>query len=615
MRALPAEPSAGGAALQVHLGDSLLAGEDRGSLFGHVEGSMRLVTPEEREILIPVEFVRRDGFADRMRRLVDAAASRRPLPPAVLHGVPRQRREDLLRSRDELEAAIGEEGNSVWTWYAVNIAAPHLLSERKVDRIVANPPWVKLAHIQEPVRKRAMEKLGERLGLQAGGKQSPHLDIASFFVLRARELYLNAPKSDPAVWLVKKSALRAGHWRLFRKKHERTLSQSVDLETLLPFGGGDARRCCLLMEQLQLANQPLRQVRQRPPEGQRALERVPRLEARLRSLPEAPGRPKRPKPEDLWPAVRPRLQFAAVPDSLPQARSGYRPADFKQGATVVPHVLLVAERSSPSFGRIRVRTLKSQHPPWSEIPQQEVEIPKQWLSKLYRSVEMLPFVASSGNTQAIIPVDRQRELDLESATSEAAWRHLNKIYEQHRGQGKSTPRTLARQIDFAGKLSSQPRLRTSARRMVLYPTSGDIMRAARSAAGSGFVDNTLYWHDAGSETEAGYLVSLLNAPSLQRAFRESRTSGRHFHLHPWRRVPVPRYDSGDIRHARLADLCEHAEEAARVAAEEAQAKFPNAGTSKLSSAVRGRLEAEGIFRSIDEMAAQLLPDQAETEPH
>ena len=638
MRVLPAEPSAGESALRVHLGDSLLAAEDRGSLFGHVEGSMRLVTPEEREILIPVEFVKQDGFADSMRRLVDAAGSGDPLPRAVLNQIPKERREELKRSRDELEAAIGEEGNSVWTWYAVNIAAPHLLSERKVDRIVANPPWVQLAHIQEPGRKRAMEGLGARLGLQAGGKQSPHLDIATFFVLRTRELYLNAPGSDPAAWLVKRSALRAGHWELFRKKHKSTLGQSVDLEQIQPFGGGDARKCCLLLEHLRLAERTTETSRLEAHQSApaEAPANVPHLEARLRPQPgsrrghsESPrsgelwpgaggqggrrtdGHPKKPRSGELWPVVRGRLEFAAVPDPLPQAPSGYGPEDFRQGATIVPHVLLLVERTAPAFGRVRVRTQKSKHRPWSDLLPQEVELPKQWLSKLYRSVGMLPFVASSVATRAIIPVDEQGDLDLDSSLEEPGWETLDAIYQELRGKGKNTPRTLARQIDFAGKLSSQPRDRTSDRRMVLYPKSGDIMRAARTLTGDGFVSDTMYWHVTETKREAGYLVSILNAPCLRRAFAESKESGRDFHLHPWRKVPIPRFDGRNRWHVRLAELCERAEEAAEVAVLEAKRQFANAGQAKLSNAVRERLKFDGIFRSIDMAAARLLPSQAE----
>ncbi len=603
MRVLPTEPSAGGSALRVHLGDSLLLAEDRGSLFGHMEGSMRLVTPEDREILLPVEFVKQDGFADSMRRLANAAANGDPFPCAVLNRVPKERREDLKRSRDELEAAIGEEGNSVWTWYAVNIAAPHLLSERKVDRIVANPPWVALSGIQEPGRKRAMEELAKRMGLQAGGKQAPNLDIATFFVLRSRELYLNAPGSDPAIWLVKKSALRAGHWERFREKQQKALAQSVGLESLQPFGGGDARRCCLLMEHVRLSAAPARAHHRVPAD-------TPRLEARLRLVADGYGHPKKPKPEESWSAVRQRIQFQAVPDLLPQMPSDYGPREFRRGATIVPHVLVIAEEAFPqAFKRISARTRKSLHSPWNGVAPQDIEIPKRWLSNMYRSPNMLPFVASTRITQAIVPVDEQGNLMLDSASQEPAWETLDGIYRKFRGKGKNTPRTLAKRVDYGRALSVQPRERASDRRMVLYPKSGDIMRAARTQPGGGFADDTLYWYVAGSADEAGYLAALLNAPCLQRAFLESRESGRHFDLHLWRKVPIPRYDSRNKWHVKLAALCERAEKSAQVVAEAEKGKSANAGQVKLSSAVRARLKADGIFRSIDRAAQRLLPNQ------
>ena len=239
---------------------------------------------------------------------------------------------------------------------------------------------------------------------------------------------------------------------------------------------------------------------------------------------------------------------------------------------------------------------------------QDVEIPQEWLSRLYLSRDMLPFIDSLGTTQAIIP------LDLDSALDELAWESLDEIYRRHRGRGRSTPKTLARQIDFAGKLSSQPRHRASERSMVLYPKSGDIMRAARTQAGGGFVDHSLYWLVAGSADEAAYLTALLNAPCLERAFAESRKSGRDFHQHPWRKVPIPKYNAGDSSHVKLARLCGRAEGVAEAAAAQAKGKFPAAGRTKLSQVVRQRLAADGILRDTGEIAARLLPDQAVTSP-
>ena len=610
MRAFPAEPSAGESALRLHLGDSLLTGEDRTSLFGHVKGSMRLVTPQDREILIPVEFVEQDGFAESMRRLVEAAASGEPVPRAVLNRIPKERRQDLQRSRDELEAAIGAEGNSVWTWYAVNVAAPHLLSDRKIDRIVANPPWVALSGIQEPERKRTMERLAKNMGLQAGGKQAPNLDIATFFVLRSRELYLNAPETDPAVWLVKKSALRAGHWKRFREKHGKTLAQTVDLESLQPFGGGDARRCCLLLEHRGLVERSKIEVSLTV--DQRTSAETPRLEARLRSLSNGEEQPRKPQSLEHWATVRDRIQFQAVPAPLPQEPSDYTEA-FKRGAAIFPHVLLVAEEVFPqAYQRIRVRTRKSLHSPWNEVAPKDIEIPKRWLSTLFRSPDTLLFVASARITRAIIPLDEHGNLDLHSALEEPGWESLDGTYRRLCGKGENTPQTLAEQIDFAGKLSAQPQYRTFDKRMVLYPKSGDVMRAARTQVGNGFADDTLYWHVAGSEEEAGYLTALLNAPYLLRGFIESRESGRHFDLHPWRKVPIPRFDSKNGQHVVLAELCGRAEEVARELAAEVIARLPNASQPKLSNEVRAGLERQGILLAIDSIAKQLLPSQAAT---
>ena len=253
-----------------------------------------------------------EGFADSMRRIVGAAIAGKPVPPAVLNKVQESRHADLRKCRDKLAAVISDEGNSVWTWYAVNIAAPRLLAERKVDRIVANPPWVKLSGIQERERKRAMEVLGKLLSLQEGGKQSPHLDIAAFFVLHARELYLADPQRDPAVWLVKKSALSAGHWKLFRKQHKGTLTQSVDLERLQPFGGGDARRCCLLMEHREVRADGLGKA---PQKGSA------RLEAHLNPPPLFLGRRRRSHPQmNLGPQFVPELSLDRHPSRCRKRR-------------------------------------------------------------------------------------------------------------------------------------------------------------------------------------------------------------------------------------------------------------------------------------------------------
>ena len=146
--------------------------------------------------------------------------------------------------------------------------------------------------------------------------------------------------------------------------------------------------------------------------------------------------------------------------------------------------------------------------------------------------------------------------------------------------------------------------------MVLYPGSGDNMRGARTHAGGAVVDSTLYWLVARTEAEAGYLVALLNAECLRRAFSECKESGRHFNLFPWRKVPIPKFDRGKEKHNRLAVLCSIAEKIAERRVEKELKTRPDLGQPGLSKAVRDAVRKSRSGREIERLAAQLLPKQA-----
>ena len=213
--------------------------------------------------------------------------------------------------------------------------------------------------------------------------------------------------------------------------------------------------------------------------------------------------------------------------------------------------------------------------------------------------------------EAIIPVGSDGELTDAPGRACPFWRKLDEIYDAHKGKGGGTPGSLIGQFDYSRALSSQPLRPQRGRRMVLYPASADIMRAARTHAGVAVVDSTLYWVTVQSEAEAGYLVALLNAGCLRRAFFESKESGRHFHLHPWRKVPIPRFDKRIRKHSRLAELCTAAERivASRVRAE--LVERPKLGQPGLSKAAREALQESKEGKEIERIAARLLPDQAD----
>ena len=151
---------------------------------------------------------------------------------------------------------------------------------------------------------------------------------------------------------------------------------------------------------------------------------------------------------------------------------------------------------------------------------------------------------------------------------------------------------------------------TRGKALVLHPKSGDRMRAARHKAGHGIVDDSLYWYRARTAAEAAYLTVLLNAGCLQQAYADSRASGRHFDLQPWRKVPIPLYDETIALHNQIAALCVRAETIAARTVNEELSERANKGQITLSKAVRIALSDSGIDAAMNDKARQLLPDHA-----
>lgn len=437
----------------------------------------------------------------------------------------------------------------------------------------------------------------EGQNLWEGGRNAPHFDIAQLFIHRCRTLFMQDMNDDSAGWLVKRSALGASHWQKFRNLHSRRLEnriQTVDLDGLKPFGGGDARRCCLILENVRMETTDSDTLRAVELPSGRSLDSFERLHG-----------------------LGDVLRFEPTPDPIEQAPSGYldekgKPV-FRQGATIVPHVLTLVDgrEEGQAHDSCRVRTRRSQHAPWNAIEPRTGEVPSTWLTPVLRSGQLLPFTILNEN-EFIIPIDQNGRLHENPGIECGFWDELERIYREYRGKGQNTPQTLISRMNYNQNLSSQlPLIPNQVRSLVLYPTSGDIMRATRSI--TRIIDSSVYYKSFEKPEEAAFLVGLLNAPSLRMAFRESRSSGRDFHQYPWRRIPIPVFNPDNDLHHQVAGLTEEAENAAEDLIQGIleglfEGKQPP-GQIDLSSRIRDRLNKEGITTRLDGVASRLLPNQ------
>ena len=253
-----------------------------------------------------------------------------------------------------------------------------------------------------------------------------------------------------------------------------------------------------------------------------------------------------------------------------------------------------------------VETAPSNKRPWNKVRTQTGTVPEKWLRTLLTSNDLFPFAVAAGLPRTIVPVTGSNRLHPAPEQEAGFWATLERIYEEHKGQGRSSPRSLMARIDFNKELSRQIKMVESTwKRLVLHPTSGDIMRAARTTPGTAVIQHTIHCFLADTVNEAAFLVGVLNAPALTRAFSEARTSGRHFTNSPWRAIPIPHYDPDDTAHREIVRITKSAEKTAEKCLSEQRNRRGQVGTS---NEIRQTLTEKGLFGHLDDAVSRVLPD-------
>lgn len=125
------------------------------------------------------------------------------------------------------------------------------------------------------------------------------------------------------------------------------------------------------------------------------------------------------------------------------------------------------------------------------------------------------------------------------------------------------------------------------------------MKAGRTV---GVVPGDNVYHIAvQDESEAKYLCCILNATALSDAFAAARESDRDFHLHPWRKITVRRYDRKNELHRKIAACCRPLEKLA------ASMLRDGWGTMKQGKEIRKVLAESDAMVQLNELVRKLLP--------
>ena len=606
LRALPVDPPNGINSINVVQGDSLIYSRSGMTLENQENVPYYLVeTPMHRLLGIPVAWTDQESFADDLRRFVLAANSvpSKPMPVGIALGLSDEDAQMIENTFQTLIEVCRDEKDSVWGWYFQNIVGPSKLRRRKVNRILANPPWVRMSHIQTPERKTELEALANELNFWGHGKSNSSFDISSMFVKRCALNYLS-PGGGLAAWLLHQAALAGTNWTNVRNDPyvRAGAVEHIDLGKVRhkPF----SVESCIWIQthkpefaDRQASDDLESQPAETPTKILTNLEGLPRLQSHT-----------------AWEDVQELTKLIDASSKLPKAKSDYFSEDdrprFRMGATLRPYCLVKIEPGSLQVANdlASFTTAKSSKKPWADKGVLNGRnVPTSWIRESMFSDNLFPFTVSRESDKVVAPLGEGGLYD-DQAENNAFWVNADSVWRNGRGKGRNTPATLWNQINYQNKLTRQTSLQSvgEALRKVIYNKSGRIgIRAARIYPHI-IANDSLYDFTCATESEAAYLVALLNADCLQEAYLQSKTSVRHFDLHLWSAVPIPRYDSSNPEHVQLADLCRQAEVAAEFVRDTLP---PGAGQIKVSAAIHQQLRSQGIAQSIDATTRKVVGEE------
>jgi len=492
----------------------------------------------------------------------------------------------------------------IWGFVARNLARPVWLSqeERRMDVVIGNPPWLSYRHMERITQQRFREEC-QRRGLWAGGQVATHQDLSGYFFVRCVELYLK--QTGTIAFVMPYAAMTRQQFEGFRSgnygsKRGRAVTQVYatvqfsqawalrdDVQPLFPVPS------CVLFGQHGGASGPVL-----PPTVMAASRTLPRRDASMDEANEAL----------TWHEIRWPTGYDDDGSFSP-----YRD-QFRNGATIFPRVLCTVELVSdipfganPDAPLVESRRTSQEKSPWKNLQSLRGNIEREFLRPLYLGESVAPFRLLEP-VLSVIPFEEtsNRLLDADLADRAgyielARWlTDTERLWALH-GRGGMT---FTQQIDYYGKLRAQFPI-TPLR--VVYSKAGAFPAAALVYDVRGVIENRLYWLAVDDESEAKYLLAVLNSETARERTEHLQSRGQ-WGARDFDKVilslPIARYDATNGLHGEVVSAAQHALEVAAAVELREGTHFV-----KARRLIREALKRDGVLQRIDELVAALLGNQ------
>lgn len=447
---------------------------------------------------------------------------------------------------DALDALQRDGRNGIWAFVLRNSYRPGLVAGL-FNGLVSNPPWLALSKIADNPYKAALRKRAENYGIKPPGPSHLHIELATIFLLHAVERYLRPSGSIGCV--LPETVLSGHHHNPFRAGAFLNGSKPVPLsvDELWRVEKGTFKNEAIVLFGKKIARGTLAPS---PIPGQ---------------LVSPSG-----KTSSFFNKVEQgnRIAWSDRTPSGSGAVGFFQPAEFRQGADIMPRTLIFHETAPSASGQwslgpinrqtSQIRYLVSDAKKLKDFALPSCVVTDRFVFDVLMSNHLTPFDVVRP-AKGLLPIEKADDgrwvpvPDTSIATSAATRAIFAKVF--------NALGTTVKSADYFAMLDSNRRKLTSQMLpeegwIVFMGAGGDYVCAAYEdaasyKAGKLVVDQTLYWTAVGSEDEAAYLVGLLNSEAVNDVIKEFQPRGqfgaRHVHTLP---VGVtPKFDPDDAAHA------------------------------------------------------------------
>ena len=417
-------------------------------------------------------------------------------------------RKVLQETYSTMSGLQNEGRNHIWGYVVRNLARPVWLSSeaQKADVVIGNPPWVAYRHMRGEFQ-RTYRNEARAARVWWAGRGTSGNDLSAYFCLRSALLYMR--REGRIAMVMPYAAMSRQAYTRFRKGevvHRGGTEFRLRFTAAWAFGS-DVQNLFRVPSCVLFANRHERTTAALLPSHITEFQgNLPRRDAE-----EAEAAAALEEATASWPS-----------EATEEGGSPYRKS-FRNGAALWPRRLVFVELvrqsgllpSNPETPLVQGRTGNQDKMPWKAIEPPRGILEKEFIRPVLVGECIVPFRVLEP-LHAVIPWDSRRGelLDAGKAArrgypSLARWLGRAQELWNEKGRGR---RSLLQQYDYFRQLSCQFPI-TPIR--VVYTKAGSNLAAAKVEVVEALVENSLYWADAKTVSEAYYLCGVLNSETLR----------------------------------------------------------------------------------------------------